>query len=263
MPDERTAALPAILEDLQTGKVEQAWESFVHHYGPIILQVTRLTLSDSDDAGDAFLYACEKLRADRCGRLRRFDPDGPASFSTWLRAVTRNLCVDWHRTRYGRLRPFALLERLPLLSRETFRLLFQERLSVDEAVIVLQPQIPGLRRDQVSAARDDLWRQLSPRQRSLVQSPRQGLDRAVPLDGLPDPASGGPTPEELAAFDELRELLKRHVGRLPPRDRLVLRLRYEQELTLSAIARITGAANPQSVDRWIKEVLATLRRRIS
>jgi RNA polymerase sigma factor (sigma-70 family) len=259
MADERADVLPAILDDLQTGKVEQAWEKFVHHYARVVLQVARLTTADTDDAGDAFLFVCEKLRADRCGRLRRFDPSGTASFTTWLRAVARNLCVDWHRSRHGRLRPLAMLEGLPLLSRETFRLVFQERMSIDEAVIALRPQMPGVRREEVRAAHDDLSRRLTPRQRGAIESPRRG-GRMVPIDQITDPAGEGPTPEELTAFGELRSMLRREIARLPARDRLVLRLRYEQELTLSMIARITGAPNPQAVDRWIRELLGTLRR---
>ena len=47
--------------------------------------------------------------------------------------------------------------------------------------------------------------------------------------------------------------------RLPARDRLVLRLRFDEELTLRAIAQLTGVKDAQSVDRWIREVISKLR----
>ena len=263
MADDRDPVVPAILRDLQTGDVEQAWRDFLDHYAALILQIARLVTRDRDAAADAFLFACEKLRADDCARLRRFDPAGAASFPTWLRAVTRNLCVDWHRSRYGRLRPFAFLDTLPQLSRETFRLVYQERLSIDEAVIALQPRVPGLQRADVQAARDDLWRRLTPQQRHQLRSPREALESMASVDDISDPADEGPGPEALAAFRELRDILKRELAKLAPRDRLVLRLRFEQDLTLSAIARLTGVGTPQAVDRWIRDVLRRVRRNLS
>jgi RNA polymerase sigma-B factor len=83
------------------------------------------------------------------------------------------------------------------------------------------------------------------------------------VDDIPDPPDEGPGPEALAAFRELRDELRRELAKLMPRDRLVLRLRFEQELTLSAIARLTGAGSPQAVDRWIRDVLQRLRRNLS
>ena len=263
MPDERDSPLPAILHDLHTDDVGKAWRTFLEHYAAIVLQVARLVTPDRDAAADAFLFACEKLRADNCARLRRFDPEGAASFTTWLRAVTRNLCVDWHRSRHGRLRPFAFLDALPLLSRETFRLVYQQHLSIDEAVVAIQPRIPGLQRADVEAARDDLWRRLTPQQRHQLQSPRDRFTSMTSIDDVPDPADEGPGPEALAAFRELREELRRELVKLTPRDRLVLRLRFEQELTLSGIARLTGAGSPQAVDRWIRDVLQRLRQNLS
>ena len=52
---------------------------------------------------DAYAYVLEHLRERDCARLRAYADNGPASFSTWLVVVARRLCVDWQRTRYGRV----------------------------------------------------------------------------------------------------------------------------------------------------------------
>ena len=43
-------------------------------------------------------------------------------------------------------------------------------------------------------------------------------------------------------------------------ERLLIRLRYEEELTLEQIARLSGLPDAQTVDRRIKQVLAALRK---
>jgi DNA-directed RNA polymerase specialized sigma subunit len=45
-------------------------------------------------------------------------------------------------------------------------------------------------------------------------------------------------------------------------DRLLLQLRYEQELTLEQVARVLHLENAQQADRRIREVLSRLRTEI-
>ncbi len=49
---------------------------------------------------------------------------------------------------------------------------------------------------------------------------------------------------------------------LPPSERLLVRLRYGQDLTLEQVARVAGLGDPQRADRRIRKVLAELRRRM-
>jgi len=50
----------------------------------------------------AYGFALERLRSDDFARLRTFDPDGSAKFTTWLVVVCRRLAVDFRRGRHGR-----------------------------------------------------------------------------------------------------------------------------------------------------------------
>lgn len=52
-----------------------------------------------------YAYVLEKLREQDFHRLRAFQVDGGARFSTWLTVTARRLCLDDHRARYGRNRP--------------------------------------------------------------------------------------------------------------------------------------------------------------
>jgi RNA polymerase sigma factor (sigma-70 family) len=76
---------------------EDAWTEFLHAYVRVVMQVISACERDSENRHECFVYACEQLCRNRFHRLRQFQPEGPATFSTWLRAVVRNLCVDWQR----------------------------------------------------------------------------------------------------------------------------------------------------------------------
>ena len=54
--------------------------------------------------GDGYAYLLDRLQADDFARLRAYAADGRARFSTWLVVVAQRLCIDFHRSRYGRIR---------------------------------------------------------------------------------------------------------------------------------------------------------------
>jgi len=110
--------IASMLEALGSPDPGGAWSGFLDTYSPLILQVVRLHEKDADPVADCFLFVCEQLNANRCRRLRSFQLDGPASFETWLRAVVRNLCVDWHRNRFGRKGAFRSIASLPIWNRK-------------------------------------------------------------------------------------------------------------------------------------------------
>src|SRR5678815_4850355 len=93
-----------LLTRLASPDPTQAWREFLETYAPVLRQVVRLIETDHDAAADCFVYICQELAAKGFRRLLRFKSAGPASFTTWLRAVARNLSIDWHRKRYGRVR---------------------------------------------------------------------------------------------------------------------------------------------------------------
>jgi len=104
------ARIAPILQALATRSGEEAWAEFLRLYSPLISSVARLFGRNPDQVGEVFLFVCEGLARDGFRRLRRFKPDGPARFSTWLYAVARNACRDRARRRAARPRPLPLSE---------------------------------------------------------------------------------------------------------------------------------------------------------
>jgi RNA polymerase sigma factor (sigma-70 family) len=118
---------------------QDAWSAFVHEHGAIVFQVIRHFEFDSESAADCFQFVCEQLCESQFRRLRRFDPHGAAKFTTWLRAVVRNLCLDWQRKQFGRRRQFRSVARLSGLDQQVFHLVHERGATEQEALLHLAP----------------------------------------------------------------------------------------------------------------------------
>ena len=244
------------------------WSAFLAENAPLILQVVQLFERDRDQIQDCFVFVCERLRRDDLRRIRRFREGGPASFQTWLRAVIRRLCLDWRRHRYGRFRLPRAIARLPDLDQEVFRCIHLRRLSENETFHCVRVLWPGLTRQQLSDAVARVARSL-PRRQSwllLVRRPRllsisAGPEGSDPADGEAGLIDHGADPERAATDHERVGALREAVDHLQPRARLLVLLRYGQELGLEQIARLVGLAGAAQVEREIQRALATLRER--
>ncbi len=253
-----------ILEQINTRDSEEAWGLFLDQYAATILQVVKHFERDSDFVPDCFQFVCEQLSANSFRRLTRFQPQGPAVFSTWLRAVVRNLCLDWRRKRFGRRRFFNSLSRLSIFDQEVFRHLYERRLSLDDAFHSLRMTYPNLTHAQLAESSTRISNSLTAKQSRLLAARLSGprhqtsadLENATAQASVPDPS---PNPEALALLNERATALRQALGRLPARERLLIRLRYEQELTLEQVAKLLDLGNAQRVERQIKAVLVKLR----
>jgi RNA polymerase sigma factor (sigma-70 family) len=260
--------IDAILEQLTSREPQQAWRDFLENYSSVILQVIRLFESDADHVADCFLFVCEQLSRNQCGRLRKFRPGGPATFATWLRAVVRHSCVDWHRQQFGRERVFQSIAQLSALDQGVFRLVFERGMPLDQAFSTLGTQFPALTERRLSESVARVRECLTPRQMWLLSARNTrleafetaaGQDSDTTLDRFPDPA---PNPEALAESAQRRAALVSALARLSKPERLLIRLRFEEELTLDQIARLTGLRDPQAVDRRIRQILDGMRKRL-
>lgn len=96
------AELARLLDARDADAREQAWAEFVRIHTTLLLKVARATAYEYDAAMDAYAYILEHLRKDECRRLRAYEVDVRSTFATWLAVVSRRLCLDFARQRYGR-----------------------------------------------------------------------------------------------------------------------------------------------------------------
>lgn len=260
--------ITVILQKLRSDQAQDTWAEFLQLYSSVILQVAQLSTRDLDDASDCFLFACEQLSRNNFRRLLRFRPEGPASFKTWLKVVVRNLYLDWRRKKCGRRRIFHSIQGLSQLQREVYQCRCEEGLSADATFSLLQTRFPKLTPEDITQAEERARRALSSRQNWLLSIRRQKDKLSAATDDagalldlqIMDPS---PSPETLASRHQERHRLGAAVAHLPKLERVMLRLRYEQGLTLEKVARLTGLEDPQTADRRIKDILRRLRGEMS
>lgn len=262
MPEE---SVEHILRQLRASDPHEAWTEFLEEYAALVFQIVRHFETDIDRASDCFQFVCEKLSDDHFRRLLRFKPKGPASFNTWLRAVVRNLCLDWHRQEFGRRRPFRSISRLSVFDQEVFKHVYENGVSAAETLQLLQSKFPDVNPQHVAESRDRIEQELTTKQRWRlgIRSARWARAGAITFEETEaaphEVADPRPNPEALALSEERRGALNRALNRLSQRDRLVVRLRFEEELTLQQIAKLLDLGNAQRADRQIKEILTRLR----
>ena len=253
-----------LLERLSSGRVDAAWSEFLARYSPLIMHVIRRRDADHDRAAECFVQVCGALSDDGFRRLLSFRPEGPARFQTWLMAVVSNLCVDWRRKEQGRVRPLQCVSRLPELDQQVYRCMYVRGMSRAQCVETLAPQFPELTEATVSEINARLFALLTPQQRwqlSARPAARNPFGCGVgPEDDDPawQVAEPGPGPDDLTAELQEQRQLKDALARLPAEQRLLLRLRYEQNLTLAEVARLTNQPDLFRVNRRIQSALKAL-----
>lgn len=261
-----SAAVDSILRGLRSSRSREAWEEFLGQYSQIIFQTCQYSASDADQAADCFLFSCEQLSRNNFRRLLQFRLDGSAAFSTWLRVVVRNLCLDWRRKKFGRSRLFRSIARLSQLDSEVYRCRYEQGLSADETFVSLRPNYPGLTREQIDAAQEHIQDSLNSRQRWLMSTRKlhlrtQSQDCMVGVIDFPmnEPVDPRPSQESVLGDRERENRLRRAMRKLSEPDRLFIRMRFEQGLSLQEIAELTGLGDAQRVHRRIAGILEKLR----
>ena len=173
------------------------------------------------------------------------------SLRTYMTVVVQRLFLDYCNHVWGKWRPSAAAGRLGPLAAALEEQLYREGLSFDEACEVL-----GQRRGASRAELQALFEKL----------PRRGRQpRLQPLDEDIVTPSPQPNPEEdvLQHADEtaVTRAVASSLRRMPAGERLLLRLRFSQGMSVTAIAR--GLAQPpRRLFRKFDGIMSKLRREL-
>ena len=256
----------SILERLRSADAQAGWQEFLLQYSSVLFQTVRTFTDDEDEASDCFVHICEQLVRSGFRRLLQFKTGGAASFKTWLRVVARNLCCDWHRTKHGRLRPFKSVQNFSLLELEVYRCRYERRLSREETLQQLRLSWPAVNMEGLTDIEGRIENSLNPRQHWLLSGWKQ-RESGVSIseseeetwDEVASAIDKGPNPERIAVDQQQRARLHKSVELLPPIERLIVHLRFQEELSLSEIAGLTGLGDAQRVHRQIAAILQKLR----
>ncbi len=162
--------------------------------------------------------------------LGRFE--GRSSLKTYLTAVINRLYIDYQTQRFGKWRPSAEARRLGPVALRLEALLYRDGLTFEEARGVLQTDF------QVAESREALY------ELSLKLPRRSPRGTGSSTDQEPPTPAFGLSTIEQAERQILAErtflVLRKALGRLPARDRIVLRLHVEGGLSVADVARALG-----------------------
>jgi RNA polymerase sigma factor (sigma-70 family) len=146
---------------------QRAWDAFLEVYGDLILRAARSVNRDHDAAMDAYAHVLERLRADDFARLRKFTGGDSDNLSRWLVVVSRRMCMDLHRQRYGRTREHTP-ERERLARKRLVDELWEKRKPQDLADPRSDNPEMELRRGELGAALREALASLAPEEQLLL-----------------------------------------------------------------------------------------------
>jgi DNA-directed RNA polymerase specialized sigma24 family protein len=252
------------LRQLLARDPEEGWRVFIDQYTPAVLAfIEQAGFTRRDDAMDLYVRVCERLAADRCDRLRRYNPE-KGTLSAWLRTVTRHVLVDLVRSRAGRRRLFSSVRNLSAVDREVFELFYwRERSPSEIAELLRDAEGRPLGLVSALAALERVERALTDRQRHELLSfaSRGRTPESLDADeGTIEPASDEPSPEVALGIQQANAAFAAALSELPPEDALIVTLKFVDGLTFSQIARTLHL--PGVTIARLAQILEQLRARL-
>jgi len=250
-----------MLRKLGTASAGEAWKAFLQKYSSLIIKIARQYQHDEQGLHDCYLFVCEKLVDDGFRRLRTWKRKENVRFASWLRAVVANLCIDWYRSEFGRHRPFSSLSDLSELERLVYTHRFEIGASFRESYEAVAITYPDLTELEFAAIIRRVNSVLTPQQHWVIAARRRVSlsfdDVEVRQETSLTQESFG-SPEDLATGDQEKVRIDMALQQLTIQQRVLIKLRYQQELPLKEVARLVGLDDPSKARYQIRLALERL-----
>lgn len=187
--------------------------------------------------------------------LRKFE--GRSNLATYLTTVIERLYLDFCIAQWGKWRPSAAARRLGAHAVTLERLMVRDGFSFDEAVTMLQTNHNcTLSREELRA----MSRQFPDRVARAVAGDEE-LAAIAQQAAVTDTTIDRTEDEEIV--QRVDAILARAIASLPPRDQLILKLRFENDMKIVDIARLVDVpAKPlyRVLSNIVDDLRETLRR---
>ena len=208
-----------------------------------------LTGADAEDFGSASKL---KLIDNDYAVLRKFEQK--ASLSTYLTIVIERHYLDQKIHEWGKWRPSMRARQAGDAAILLERLISRDGLGIAEASTIVRQKFTELDARAVERlAASIVVRQ--PRRQSSVERTEEMREPASESSAEDELLSG----EREIAARRAGEVLNRELDRLPPEDRLIMKLRFIDAMKVSTMARMLKADQKQ-LYRRIERLVATLRK---
>jgi RNA polymerase sigma factor for flagellar operon FliA len=193
-----------------------------------------------------------RLIEDDYAILRKFQ--NRSSLWTYLAAVIERLSLDFCTEKWGRWRPSAMAERLGPLAVILERLVTRDSHTVEEAIeIVRTHHDAALTYEQLRA----MWDRLPSRTRIT----EVGEEAAEALSSDDTAEANVEDADRRAGVERLQRVLHAAFAQIAAQDRVLIALRFDQDLSIVEIAQLMGSSVPtlhRRLDKSVKHLRAAL-----
>jgi RNA polymerase sigma factor for flagellar operon FliA len=216
----------------------------------VIRHVGRRARLSPDEAEEFAARVRLRLVETRYEMLRRYE--GRSSLRTYLTVVIQRLFLDYRVEQWGKWRPSAAARAAGRAGIRLEQLMVRDGYSFEQAVTTVRSELPAAPdRDALSALSERFPRRT-----------RRHFEGEEILESM---AAAGPDVERLLVREEEEDRFARITARLAAlmgafsvHDRLILQLRFEQDLTIADIARLLQIEQ-KPLYRKVDALLARLR----
>lgn len=184
--------------------------------------------------------------------LRKFE--GKSRLTTYLTTVIQNLFRDFRIQQWGKWRPSAAAKRLGDVGVQLESLLYRDRFSFGEAAELLRNRFGVQASDEELL---ELGRCLKPRTTRRFESDRVLSSLSAPEHGDQRVVDG----ERSASQERVGRALAGVLASLEAEDRLILKLRFADGLTIRSVAD-TLHLDPRGIYARVRRILRTVRARL-
>lgn len=207
----------------------------------------------SDELDDFCSHVKTKFLDNDYSVLKKFQ--GRCSLPLYIKTVIHRLCIDYEIARKGKWRPSGTAQKLGSLAVQLEELLYKKHHSFDEACQILSSR-------QGVDLQPEMLHQLA---QKLPKRWGKTTVRLVPIDAVGGPglitSTEAPDPKMEESVQILSQVLRDFIQGLSGADRLILKMRFEDDFTFEEIARLLKKKKLQIYWR-LRKILSDLQKEL-
>jgi RNA polymerase sigma factor (sigma-70 family) len=193
-----------------------------------------------------------RLVEDDYAVLRKFQ--NRSTLWTYLAAVIERMSLDFCAEKWGRWRPSAMAERLGPIAVTLERLVTRDSHTIEEAMEIVRTN-HGVGKSYAELRR--IWDQLPVR----VRTSEVGEEAAATVSGSDTSEITVEESDRQKNIERLQRALAAAFEQIAAQDRVVIALRFDQDLSMVEIAKLTGSSVPtlhRRLDKSVKQLRLAL-----
>ena len=218
----------------------------------IVRTIGRRRHLSSTERDDFASFVNLRLVDDNYAVLRKFQ--NRSTLWTYLATVIEHMALDFCAHKWGRWRPSAMANRLGPVAVLLERLVTRDSHPIEEAMEIVRTN-HGVASSDAELRR--IWDQLPIR----VRTTEVAEEAAAAVSGGEDSESIIEDADRLQSIARLQRALIAAFAQIAPQDRVLIALRFDQDLSVAEIAKLTGSSVPtlhRRLDKSVKQLRLAL-----